>query len=93
MPSIKIIAVPPGFAPLDIRKEWVGVEIPLPASVDDPPGNLRTGTANIGGYTVRKPDAIEALRKAGKEEAAKWWASSRLGLHLQFKREACQFIP
>ncbi len=29
MTKIKIIGVPPSFAPEEIRKQWVGVEIPL----------------------------------------------------------------
>jgi hypothetical protein len=30
MPSIRIVAVPPGEAPLEVREAWMGLELPLP---------------------------------------------------------------
>lgn len=94
---IRIIETPPGFAPLNIREEWIGVEIPLLSSeqlaADPPSRGLRVGNENVDGYVVSINAAITALREAGKERAADFWASLPLGSYLEFNRRVCQLVP
>ncbi len=94
MPDIRIIAAPPSsVAPPHIREQWVGVVLPL-ADPEKPPGrfSLRIGTANGDGYVVETRVAVEALRIAGKEEAADFWEAiaDTLGDRLIFKKEVCE---
>jgi hypothetical protein len=92
MSKIKIVQVPPGFAPEDIRKEWVGVEIPL---ADNPIiGDkvvAKIGNQNKDGYQVRGVDAVQALLDAGKNEAADFWKFYATG-NFVFKKEVCELI-
>jgi len=77
MPKIKIRSMPDGFAPANIRDQWVGVEIPLMTfnTIEEekkvraqfPPG------PNTGGWLVRREDAVAALQAAGREQAAAFW--------------------
>lgn len=91
MAKIKIVATPPGFAPLDIREQWVDIEIPL-APIEFSDDSLkRIGDENVGGYQVAALDAIEALEKSGKTEAAKFWKEFKFG-NLVFKKEVCELI-
>ncbi len=91
MKKMKIIAIPPGFAPEEIRKQWLGIEIPL-LGKDDQPTSLRIGNGNSGGYTVQTQDAIDALRASDKNEAAEFWEQFNLGSQLVFKTECCEII-
>ena len=91
MKKIRITSVPPGFAPEDIRKQWLGVEIPL-TGFDNNPEGLRMGIENMGGYKVNTQDAIDALRTAGKEDAANFWENFNLGSTLVFKQECCEIV-
>ncbi len=99
MSSIHIIAVPPGFAPEHIREQWVGVTIPM---LDQEMWDLILETiprakeefaegSNGNGYLVQREVAVEALREAGKEEAANFWRTP-FGPYLQFKREVCEVV-
>jgi hypothetical protein len=91
VPRIKIIAVPPGFAPPEIRERWVGVEIPTPTDDElraNRPSSAGIGHENEGGYLVRRESAIQALRAAGKESAARFWELID-GEYLAFSREYC----
>ena len=74
MSSIKIISTPPGQAPEQVRKEWIGVEIPfLEQELAGIQVGVRSGKPeNEGGYQVDTSEAITALRKKSPE-AAKWW--------------------
>lgn len=92
--KIRITQTPPGSAPNHIRDDWVGVEIPLakdPAGEED---GFWSGTENSGGHMVNMVDAIEALRAAGKEEAAEYWEDVRQasGFQLRFLTECCELI-
>jgi hypothetical protein len=89
MPHIRIIVVPAGEAPLEIREAWVGVVLsydPLFTSLammDSSVGvrsdgvlsreMVRENDPNEGGYAVHSQDAIAALRSRGRTEAAEWW--------------------
>lgn len=93
MSSIRIIAIPPGFAPEKIRKQWLGVVIPMPSEeeiAEDPPSGFGIGSDNVGGHLVLRTTAIKSLRDAGKDEAANFWDSLPLGRFLQFKQEVCE---
>lgn len=92
MTKIKIIDVPPGFAPEHIRKQWVGIEIPL-AQNPIPEGKevARIGNDNAGGYQVKGVDAVKALKEAGKDEAADFWEDYSSG-NFKFKKEVCEVI-
>src|SRR4051812_11041468 len=96
MSSIKIIAVPFGFAPLHIREQWVGIQIPL-ATKDElqnsPLSGIKIGNENSAGHIVLRKKAIEALREAGKDEAAEFWSRApiiSIASYLQFQREVCE---
>lgn len=108
IPRIKIMAVPPGEAPEKVRKEWVGVEIPL--LYEQNPKGFCSGvmggkpdSQNIGGYRVDVEEAIDALRKKNTfaaEIAANWWSqwrkNTRMGkmsVALIFDKNVCAVIP
>lgn len=92
---IRIIETPPGFAPLNILEEWIGVEIPLVTQqqLDEDPPIRRIGNQNVGGYMVLRSDAVTALSEAGKDEAARYWESLPVGKYLEFNRRVCQLVP
>lgn len=93
MSKIKIISTPPGFAPEEIRKQWVGIEIPI-MGIENPKtaGNIRTGTENLGGYEVSPKEAVDALKKAGKDEAVEFWTPYTSAPKFVFKKEVCELI-
>ena len=93
--KIKIIATPPGFAPVEIREQWVGVEIPLVNQEEisrNPPSSLGIGNDNPDGHLVLTDAAIDALRRVGKGKAADFWEGIPLGTYLQFRRDVCEVI-
>jgi hypothetical protein len=91
---IRIISTPPGSAaPEKIRKQWVGIELPVvPAKEQDNTGWV--GNANEGGYVVYTADAIKALREAGKDEAADFWEEIKqmTGEQLRFGAQFCAIV-
>ena len=92
--KIRIIQTPPGIiAPEKIRKQWVGVELPVAAPKDSDEEHW-VGTENTGGYLVNTKDAIKALRQAGKTEAADFWEEMKhqTGEQLRFGSEFCAVI-
>lgn len=96
MSSIRITDVPPGsLAPLEIRQQWVGVEIPL-ATEDELRANPivgKIGNQNDDGHIVLRSKAIEALQAAGRQKAADYWQSFPLiGMYLQFKQDVCALV-
>lgn len=95
--KIKIIAVPPGGAPEWVRKEWVGLEMPI--EVPGPGlqmGVKGTAPQNLGGYHVQFDKAMAVLE--GKSpKAAKWWQENvPFGFTdkdtFVFKSDVCEFI-
>lgn len=93
--SIRIIVVPPGFAPEAIREQWLGLELPLATEETlrtCPPSNFRTGTENGDGYIVASRDGIAALSAAGKAEAAAFWGDYPGSFYLIFKKEVCEVV-
>jgi hypothetical protein len=78
MGIIEIIKIPPGEAPESVRKEWVGLKLPL---VDELPTTIgHFGVVGVkskrpvssGGYPVDTKTAVEILEKKSPEAAA-WW--------------------
>ena len=96
MPSIRIKEIPPGFAPAEIREEWIGVEIPLATEEElkaNPPIS-RFGNANGDGYQVLTEKAIYALRHSGHPRAADFWEYfPGSGHYLVFAKNICELIP
>lgn len=98
--KIKIIAIPPGEAPEEIRKEWIGMI--LPVAENKPPDTIQRGvvsgkSSNITGYSVETEVAIEELGKKNSE-AANWWKRHVnlcpfLKSWLIFSGEVCELIP
>ena len=95
---IRIIGVPPGQAPLEVRKQWVGLELPVDGTPPEPSHQMgaRFGQPeNLGGYRIRTEDAMLALVEKAPD-AASWW-NSHLPLavtsHLVFRRDVCEVIP
>jgi len=100
MKRIRIISVPPGQAPEWVRKEWVGLELPLTEVQPDEDDLLtdvvegRPERSNDMGYSVEGGIAIEMLGKKSME-AAQWWrnnASHILDSALVFNKEVCKLI-
>jgi hypothetical protein len=97
VPSIRIIAVPKGFAPLEIREAWVGCVIPLVTDAEleaDFTSNLPLGSDNIEGYLVLSSEAIKALEEIGETEAASYWEEVMFGIGscLQFAKNVCEIV-
>ncbi|MEI7689159.1 MAG: hypothetical protein WCI91_03160 [Candidatus Nomurabacteria bacterium] len=92
MARIKIVEVPPGFAPKHIREQWVGVEIPLVEN-PTPEGkeSFQIGNQNSGGYQVDGVEAVRSLIADGKLEAANFWLPYATG-NFKFKKEVCELI-
>jgi hypothetical protein len=80
-----------------VRKEWIGVEIPLSEQTS---GGIQTGihggkAQNTGGYQVNTQQAIEALRKKSPK-AAEWWEKNvplAAISHLVFSKDVCEHVP
>lgn len=92
--KIRIIQTPPGaIAPEKIRKQWVGVVLPVAQGGEHSDPHW-VGTDNADGYIVNTTDAIEALRQAGKTEAADFWEeiAHQTGEQLRFGSAFCAVI-
>lgn len=95
MSSIKIVAVPPGQAPEQVRREWVGLVIPLP---EQSSGGLQAGVLggrpqNVGGYQVSTREALRLLNEKAPEAAQ--WFLDRVSLNSQlvFAKDVCEYQP
>ncbi|KND50854.1 MAG: hypothetical protein AB202_00410 [Parcubacteria bacterium C7867-007] len=95
MSSIRIIKTPPGtLAPVGVRKQWVGVIIPL-VTEEELRANPIAGTIgnqNRDGYIVLRSKAIAALRAADREGVATYWEHIPLGMYLQFHKNVCELV-
>ena len=103
VPKIRIVGVPPGEAPLSVRKEWVGLVLPL-ATGDTSAYQFETNGVVSGvkntdatiGFRVRIEDALAVLEKKSPY-AALWWRkhAGRLivkGATLVFHENVCALI-
>lgn len=94
MSSIKIIAMPPGQAPEAVRREWVGLIIPMP---EQETGGLQMGvlggkSQQQGGYQVETETALDLLHKKCPEAAEWFWDNGFLGGRLVFARDVCEVL-
>ncbi|MBL6752012.1 MAG: hypothetical protein ISP90_15945 [Nevskia sp.] len=99
MAKIRIVSVPAGEAPEWVRKEWVGLEIPVfELNVRGTEGVLggKAAPENEGGYGVDVTDALRTL-EAKSSAAAEWWSNLISSLdpvpqQLVFGRNFCELI-
>ena len=96
---IEIWKMPPGAAPPKIRQAWIGIKLPTIGQEEMKPtlvGTRRIGTANLGGYVVRAPVAMECL-KIHAPQAFEWWAKNFPVLlqdgQLIFHADVCRETP
>lgn len=93
---IEIIKVPQGEAPVSIKEHWVGIQVDAlrTLSTAGSRGVLsgREVVPSAGGYLVSWDSAVEALRAAGKEEAAQFWENLRHNPDgwLSFRADECK---
>ncbi|HTB79402.1 MAG TPA: hypothetical protein VK717_00805 [Opitutaceae bacterium] len=100
---VRIVGVPPGEAPAEIREEWLGLALPLAfgrsgACQLNVQGILsRTGNPEPQmGYVVLVEDAIDALEEKSPKAAA-WWRSNTpqlvsRGRTFLFQEAVCELI-
>ena len=100
---IRIVNMPSGEAPLEIRKQWIGLELPLAGAdecaVQVPVCGVLTGIIapeNTIGYPVFVEDAISLLEMKSPAAAA-WWRANTPHLFtgnrvLIFEECVCQMI-
>ena len=76
---VRIVGVPSGDAPLEIRKQWLGLELPLMPGRSDTYQVAGRGVLSgkplaesIIGYLVSAHEAVEILASRSPD-AAKWW--------------------
>jgi len=103
MQRIRIVSIPGGQAPEEIRRAWVGVKIPVDESVEQPSIQDTGGVIARGDqpvpkrvFTVFALDAFGAL-KEHDAEAWGWWNCNAQqffceGRHLLFDESACELI-
>ena len=107
MPKIRIISVPPGQAPEEVRRQWVGVEISLlPESNAAVFSSSVLGgdpdSRNVNGYLVEIDEAIQALgnkKTMDATRAVKWWTDWRkntsIGMYshfFSFSKDVCELV-
>jgi hypothetical protein len=94
-----ILRTPPGEAPEEIRRAWVGIELPLRRGETEPRdfqsvGVLsQQGAAMATGYAVLGRAAVDALASQSPEAAA-WWREKAphviaRGYRLWFPSDVC----
>jgi hypothetical protein len=95
---IRITATPSGDAPEEIRRAWVGLELPLGRTglqrLEAEGVTSGRGAGVVEGYVVCGKVAVELLA-AHAPEAAEWWRRNApqvlaAGYELLFPRAACQ---
>ena len=92
---IKITDIPPGPAPKWVRKEWMGLVLPiigertLVTNVGVSSGKAQTP----GGYDVLFEDAMNALKKKSPR-SVKWWFDNypTKPASLVFRKEICRLV-
>ena len=92
MASIRIVSLPPGFADISIRNQWIGVTIPLVPEEEIRKVAAAHRSEVPTGYTVRGTDAVRALRSMGRPTAADFWSSPAPPGYLTFAQDCCELI-
>lgn len=98
MIEIKIIAVPEGEAPLEIRQQWVGMTL-LATGKTSPDFVGAVGVLSgkpesypTGGYYIRTPVALQMLEQKSPE-AAEWWRTNLANsVYLIFSCAVCEVV-
>ena len=98
MAQIKIVAIPPGEAPLWVRQEWVDMTLPVAEGM--PSNTVKMGVLsgkpeNPESYPVDITVAIQELKKKSTK-AAEWWVSheiSKFFRWLDFPKDVCVLTP
>lgn len=94
--KIEIVSIPPGFAPLCIRKMWVGVTIPL-VSEEEAEQVRKSDVSNVltaDGYIVQGVEAVHELINAGRSmQAINYWSNPMPPCYLHFAKECCKLVP
>ncbi|OHB16677.1 MAG: hypothetical protein A2605_00775 [Candidatus Zambryskibacteria bacterium RIFOXYD1_FULL_39_35] len=91
--KIKIISVPKGAGTRAIQESWLGVvmQVATPEEIKKhPPLNRAQIVPMCEGYMVSRITAVEALKKAEKTAAAKFWDDSQWGRYIVFQRDNCR---
>lgn len=96
---IRIIACPPGFAPEEVRRGWVGITFQSEGreAATSAVKKRRKGKENVGGYIVNAADAFETL-KTHNRASYDWWAANYPHLLLDdgstliFHTNVCQIV-
>ena len=93
---IRIIGALSGNASRELREALLGIELPVPSQAEldaDQVLVMGYGAEDEGECLVSRTVAIEALRKAGKSEAAAFWESlGPLGKYLGFKTSCYEVV-
>jgi hypothetical protein len=99
---VRVVALPPGEAPEEIRGAWIGLELPVAGrhaegGSQGVSGVLSNQPAECGaGYAVDGAEAVRILA-AQDPEAAAWWRSHAPhvlgnGYQLVFPAEVCEQV-
>jgi hypothetical protein len=101
--QLRIVGTPPGEAPEEIRRAWVGVKLPLRRG-ETRPGwhrtegvlSRQTSAAMRTGYSVNGRAAVKALASHSPEAAA-WWRKNAphvvaWGYRLWFPSDVCERV-
>jgi hypothetical protein len=97
---VRIIHTPPGEAPEEIRRAWVGLELPLRRGESEPRPLETVGVLSnqdpevTTGYVVDGRKAVKSLGSRSPEAAA-WWRENapqviRPGYWLLFPSAVCE---
>ena len=97
---LRIVQTPPGEAPEEIRRAWVGAELPLRRHEIEPGAHMsegilsRNGLVTATGYSVDGRAAIKVLASHAPEAAA-WWRKNaphvlERGYRFLFSPEVCE---
>jgi hypothetical protein len=99
---VRVVSTPPGEAPEEIRRAWVGVKLPLRRWETKPDLHLTEGvlyrqtSTMTSGYAVNGRAAVEALASHSPEAAA-WWRTHAphvvaRGYRLWFPLDVCERV-
>jgi hypothetical protein len=97
---VRIVALPPGEAPRDIRRAWIGVELP---TISGPANGGSAGVVGVlshraagrcDGYAVDGARAVRILADSDPDAAA-WWRRHAphvlgYGYQLVFPADVCE---
>lgn len=96
MQYIRIISVPKGNAPLSIRKQWLGLKLPLDGGLDTKSAqkNIKRRHRLKDGFVVNAAQALTVLNKSSPM-AGNWWRRNLPPVpdnQLVFAKEDCKLI-